>query len=267
MPLEYVTSPLLCEPTRAVGVAIAGPGSAWTSTAYATLIASTASAITLAGVTVRAGTTGVDYEIDIATGGAGSEVVVATFRGTSATATIPKPFLIVPGALYDAIGSGQRVSWRLRVSTTTTANWLVTVQVYGATGLTTVTATTKVLKVWPSAAAGISLITTTVWAYTAWTLLAVTTTAVVIPTLVVAVPLSNFDWEIELGSGIDGAQSLLTTIAGHEKSSDSPAPGRYDLIPLLSGIPADQSLWVRMRKSSTFGTAFRVAAQYYEAPL
>jgi hypothetical protein len=269
MPIEYLTEPMVEAPVDAIGVALAGPGTAWLSTAYSTLIASTATAITLAGINLRFGTTVVEVEIDIAVGGAGSEVVVGTLRAANRIGSTIWPPLIPFPFPITGIGAGQRVSCRLRVSTTTTTTFRVTLQYYASANLAAVTTTGQPSKVYPPAAAGISLTTSADWVYSAWsTLVTTTSTAIVVPTLIISPSLSAFDWEVELGMGLAGSETVLTTARGHSKaSSNVVGPANHLLIPAFDAIPAGSRLAVRMRKSGSFGGAFSVAALYYEKPL
>jgi len=78
--LLVTASPLLCVPTGAVGVSATANLSTWVSGSWVELIASTASAIVVTGVYAKNSLTGLQYEVDIGTGGAGSETTVHTVR-------------------------------------------------------------------------------------------------------------------------------------------------------------------------------------------
>lgn len=270
MPIEYVTDALVPVPASAVGGTVAGPGSAWTSTAFVELIASTATAIILAGITFRAGTTGIEVEVDIARGGAGSEVVVATLRMGNRANSANSPWIAPFPFPIDNIGSGQRVSFRVRLSTNNTGNYLVTLHYYATGSIGTITATAQPSLVYPPAGDGISIAGPgTAWQYSAWTeLVAATTAAIVIPALVILPPNSTFDWEVDLGIGIAGSEAVLTTARGHVRSTNGVlGPAWHQFIPALDNVPAGSRLAVRLRKSGTFAGATLIAAMYYGKPL
>jgi hypothetical protein len=256
-------------PADATGVTLVGPGSAWTNTSWVELIASTATAITLAGINLRFGTTVVEVEVDIGVGSVGNEVVVGTLRLANRIGATIQPVLLPFPFPITGIGAGQRVSCRMRVNSTTTTNFRVTLSYFAVANLAAVTTTSQPSKVYPPAANGISLINAVDWTYTAWTtLVATTAAAIVIPALIISPPLSNFDWEVELGIGLPGSEQVLTTARGHAKSaSNVVGPANHFLIPALDAVPAGSRLAVRMRKSGSFGGAFSVAALYYEGPL
>lgn len=269
MPIEYVTSPLLVTPVDALGLALVGPGSAWTNTAWVELIPSTATAITLAGLTVRFGDTNVELEIDVGRGAAGSEIRIATMRFGVKAGNTASPFMTPFSIPISNIGVSQRVALRMRLSSTSTATYRATLHYWATAALTTSTVTTRPLNVYPSAANGVSLSVTTDWAYTAWgELVAATTAAVLIPALIVVPPNSNFDYEVQLGLGPAGSEQPLTTVVGHSRlTNGNIAPGWHQLIPTLDNVPAGSRLSTRLRKSGTFNQATLVAVPYYELPL
>jgi len=270
MPIEYVTDALVPVPASAVGATLTGPGSAWTNTAWVELIASTATAIILAGITLRAGTTGIECEIDIGRGGGGSEVVVATLRFGNRASVAPSPILTPFPFPIDNIGAGQRVSCRLRVSTSTTTVFRPTLHYYATGTISTITTTDEPSQVYPPAADGVSIAGPgTAWQYSAWTeLVAETAAAIVIPALIIMPPQSTFDWEVELGIGLAGSEVLLTTARGHVRLTNGVlGPAWHQFIPALDNVPAGSRLAVRLRKSGVFASATLIAALYYEKPL
>src|SRR3989304_40153 len=79
------TQPQNVAPAAAAGASITPSGTAWANSAYAEVISSTGSAITVLGVIVNPGVTSVEFEMDIAKGAATSEVVVARICGSVET--------------------------------------------------------------------------------------------------------------------------------------------------------------------------------------
>lgn len=109
--------------TGANGVSLTPSTTTWGNSAYAQLVASTTDAIYLTGLQfVPAGTSGVSFEIDLATGASGSETVIHTIRGRYDTAagwiqnTFPMP---VP------VPAGTRLSTRIRKGNAVTTAWRV----------------------------------------------------------------------------------------------------------------------------------------------
>ncbi len=105
-------------PSAAVMVTITSPAVAFGNGAFVTIVAATAKAGNIINVLeVMAGTaTQIDYEIDIATGAAGSEVVIATVKDkdTATTTTVlANVHPVNPPASY---GNAVRLSARLRTS-------------------------------------------------------------------------------------------------------------------------------------------------------
>lgn len=113
----------LVMPAAAAGINPANSGGAWTSGAYSQVLASTSEAdwITGAVFTCDAASSGlVELEVDIATGGAGSETVISTvaavhFDGNSGAA----PMFLVPLPAPVAVATSTRVAVRMRSSSTT----------------------------------------------------------------------------------------------------------------------------------------------------
>lgn len=108
-----------CLPAAADGAIAVGNGVAFANSAYAQITAGEAGIIHLCGVHVLLATA-TTFEIDVATGGAGSETVIATFRGRF---TGPGGWQwpirqIIP----KAIAASTRVAVRVRLGNTTTGN-------------------------------------------------------------------------------------------------------------------------------------------------
>jgi hypothetical protein len=132
-----------CIPSAAAGVSITPSGTGWANSSFVEL----ASALSNAGIAGLAVTRGVDvtgYELDIATGGAGSETVITTLRGVRDGAGYPLVHLL--SAIYK-LSSAQRVSVRLRKNGTSTSTWAADLLYYGdvLTGIQRVTQIVKLI--------------------------------------------------------------------------------------------------------------------------
>lgn len=110
-------------PSAAAGASITPSGSNWGNSAYAQITASTASAIGITALIINAAVAG-EYEIDIATGAAASEVVKYTIPETTTLAGCQRIYL--PHPLR--IPTGTRVAVRLRKPGTDTTAWTAKIE-------------------------------------------------------------------------------------------------------------------------------------------
>lgn len=112
----------LVMPAAAAGIDPANSGVAWTSGAWSQVLASTSEDDSIIGYLAGSGTAAFwEGEIDIGTGGAGSEVVVATIPVEFAWTTNVGYSVVLPAFLPSPIEipSGTRVAVRVRSSSTT----------------------------------------------------------------------------------------------------------------------------------------------------
>lgn len=121
---KYATSAQAATADAAAFPTVAGANSSFANSAWLELIASTATAIVLSGFSRDSASVDVEYEMEIGTGAAGSEVaktLIAESQNSSGSAGgmqyLP---MMVP---YDNIGSGVRVAIRFRKTGTSTASW------------------------------------------------------------------------------------------------------------------------------------------------
>ena len=264
-------------PSAANSIAITPTGVAWTNSAYVTVLDPTPAACVLTGVILAttdgaSGAVTYDAEVDIATGAAAAEVVIATVRvrlsrvfdGTSTTVPTHVCALPIP---IDAIGAGVRVAARLRKNNTNTTAWKVAIT-YLQKPLTTTCLTTAVApKALPPAAAGITATAgSPAWASGAWVQLRAATGAALVLTGVVCGPPSANDvaYELDLGIGGAGAETVITTLrigAGNQSMLalvGLPTP--------LDAVPAATRLAVRLRCATASATMV-VSVQVLEQPL
>jgi hypothetical protein len=262
-------------PAAADSVAITPSGVAWTNSAYVTLLAATPAACVLTGVTIyttdgSASTANYDAEIDIATGAVGVEVVIATMRVavdriSTATQTGPTHGLVLPIPI-DNIGSGVRLSARLRKNNTNLTTWTVAVS-YLVKPLTSTPLMTAVAqKALPSAAAGV-LVTAnaTPWANGAWVQLrAASGAALVITGVVFGAPQTELEYELDLGTGAAAAETVITTL---RVSTDNLGLPCAVMLPTpLDNVGAGVRVAARAR-SSNASTTMVVSLMVLEKPL
>jgi hypothetical protein len=257
-------NPSLVAPSAAAGVSVTPSGTAWANSAWVEVIASTGDAIVLGGITINPAVA-VEYEIDVGVGAAGSEVVVTTIRGRSATAGAPQTIILQP--LLDNIPSGSRVSVRLRKAGTSTTAWTVKLIYYNKTnlGVGADTLTTKPLKWSPTAAAGASVtISATPWANSNWVQLIASAPANLAIAAVEFVPAAAVDFEIEFGIGAVGSEIPIGLVRGRVLSTTLGNIFTVNIAPLINSVPAGSRLAVRIRTSGTVTTAWLVSVGYYE---
>jgi hypothetical protein len=259
-------NPSLVAPSAAAGTSITPSGTSWANSGWTQVIASTADAIVLGGITINPAVA-VEYEIDVGVGASGSETVVTTIRGRSTTTGAPQTIILSP--LLDNIPSGSRVSVRLRKSGTNTTAWTVKLIYYNKTGLGTgVDAnalTTKPLKWSPTAAAGASVtINGTAWANSNWVQLIASAPTNLAIAAVEFVPAAAVDFEIEFGIGAAGSEVPIGLVRGRVLSTTLGNIFTVNIAPLINSVPAGSRLVVRIRTSGTTTTAWTVSVGYYE---
>jgi hypothetical protein len=264
-------------PSAADAVSITPAGTAWGNSAYVTLLAATPAACVLTGVTVYT-THGVsasvayDFEVDIATGAAGAEVVIATVRGynrrisASTGASGPTHAYVLPIPI-DNIAAGVRLSARLRKNNTaTTPEWFVAVTYLQHPLASTLLVTAVALKTLPAAAAGVTVTASaTPWASGAWAQLrSASGPALIVAGVVLGGPSLEAEYELDLGTGGAGSETVITTIRAAATSFGLPS---QLLLPTpLDNLAAATRLAARLRCSSASRTAV-VSLLVLEPPL
>lgn len=108
-------------PSAAAGAVITPAATAWVSSAWAQITASTAAAWVLAAATASLAAAQ-PFEFDIGVGTAGSEVVVTTLRGYVET-QVGMPMVLLLEPVLDNIASGVRVAVRMRKPGTAVTTW------------------------------------------------------------------------------------------------------------------------------------------------
>lgn len=280
MGFPTTATPVKYYPTAADGTSIASPsgGSAWTNTVYVEIIGSTPTAWLLTGVVVApAVNSGRDeWEIDLATGAASSETVIATLRGVDPSSFSAFPAVHPLRPALDVVPAGTRLAARLRRSSTTASGtWRVSLQYYEKP-FDLLDTTTLAPKWAPSAANGVTLTTVDdTWGNSAWAeVVASTAGAWTVNAIFARVTAANVfingHVEIDVGVGSVGSEVVVAThrlaiIATGEWRSAS-TPWLFGL-PIIGLIPAGSRVSVRIRGdgSRTLGQqTLLVSVGYHE---
>ncbi len=268
--MQSTTNFLFTAPAAASGVSVTPSASAWVNSSWVTLQASTDAGWVLTNLIVGPDSLAVleEFEIDVGTGAAASEVVVTTFKGI-----YEKTFYVSPGILplplpLDHIAAGQRVAVRMRKSTTSTDPWTIAAQFYKQPIDGIIQTTTTPQKVYPAAAITALVVSGAPgsWANTAWVqLMASTSTAIVIVGVVPPTGVGT-SWEVDLGIGGAGSEVALTTVRLNKNSlAGSDGPQVVPFYAPLDAIPISTRVAVRAR--SLGGGDMRFAFVYLEKPL
>lgn len=259
-------------PAAADSVSLTPSGVAWTNSAYVTLLASISSDAVLTAVHVRTTyNANVDFEVDIATGAAASEVVIATIKGWSrgqafSTGTDFTHFtLTIP---VDAIANGARLSARIRHSTTDVTAWLVAVSYYKKPIVGLLDVSAKPPKVAPAAAALTSMTgNATAWLNGTYVQVIASTAAALVVDGIIATCTSNgVEFEIDIGVGAAASEVVVHTIRG----IGAVLTGGFGYVPLsnpLDNIGSGKRVAVRARAGTAGGATCLFGMSYREKPL
>lgn len=257
MPSQSSTNAQFTAPAAAPGAAITPNATAWANSAYVDLLAATSAASVLTGIVVFP-TTNVtaQFEVDIATGAPGSEVVIATIKGKyygniawdNAYTPLPIPI--------DNIASGARLSARLRKDGSDVNLWRVAITYLKKPIVGTLQTTAQPTRVAPSAAALVTLPSGggTSWVNSAWTTLLASTATAIVVTHGIVPPTSGGEQgtDFDLGVGSAGAEVVVTTIRRRVRSQDG-GPWIITLPNPLDNIASGVRVAVRWR-GPTFQT-------------
>ena len=262
-------------PSGAVGVTVtSGFPPTWTNGAYVEVSASMAARSYLAAIVSgnhNIGATSLNVAVDVAVGTAGLEEVIATHRlfcrggaGGSESGLIP---FAVP---MDKIPANSRVSLRVRTDSTSGTNtFLLSIGYYE--GLEATHVTTKQCYELPVGSAGVSVTPSgTAWANSAWAQLTAGITTVIELALVCGYNGAlSVEYELDIGTGSAGSETVITTVAGIRKPSTAAASGTTTgpYLPRPYKLDANTRVAIRLRKEGTNTTAWAMSAEYYDDPL
>jgi hypothetical protein len=129
---DTTMKPLNAAPSAANNASVTPSGTAWNNSSWVELTAALADPSAIAGLSImepNIGATPVDVEMDIGTGGAGSETVVTTLRGGAyGNSGVALFALNLPVVL--PVTGGPRVAYRMRKTSTNTTAWSAALMYY-----------------------------------------------------------------------------------------------------------------------------------------
>lgn len=243
--------------------ALTSGSSSWADGSYVEVVASTATAIAIIGAVQFNVNNGADYEIDIATGGSGSESPIATIRDANGGITDGEPFVMwFPSPI--SVSASTRIAARMRSSDSfSTSGGVLLMYLEQPLGSSVPSSllTTSVLKVAPGAASPITLTHGTANAYGSWT--EVIASAASDMTLAGVTPTTVGDFDVELGVGSAGNEVSI----GVFKFSGGSTGAQTDtaLMPIAIGdrIPSGARVAARLR--SDVGENGAIVLNYYDS--
>lgn len=275
MPLTLLFDRQYTAPSAANSVSITPSGGAWTNSAYVTVLDPTPAACVLTGVTLYtadgSGNSIVyDAEVDIATGAAAAEVVIATVRvyvkrvfSSSQTEQTHLVLLPIP---IDNIGAGVRVAARLRKNNTNTTVWKVAITYLQKPLTSTILTTATAQKALPAAAVGATVTAgSPAWANGSWAQLrSAAGAALVVTGIVAGAPSASANYELDLGTGGAGGETVITTL--RLLTSNQSFSGVVMLPTPLDNVAASTRLAARLRCATASATMV-VSLMVLEQPL
>jgi hypothetical protein len=236
-------------------------GSAWADGAWVEVLASTPANMHMAAVSYTYAGTSASVEVELGTGTAGNEVAVGCLRDyfvSTANNSLSMAWYPVPWA----IGAGVRLAVRIR-GTQTSTHFYVRFLYYTSLDATLKTTTSPFAL--PSAATLSITPSGTAWTSTAWAELTsglgydCAIAAAVFPGYVGAV----CDLELDLGTGADGAETVITTFRSAAVSGAN--TGRLVTLPAFYQVAAGTRIAARLRTSGTNTTARTFGVVAYTA--
>jgi hypothetical protein len=234
----------LIAPSATTSIALTS-GVSWANGSFAQLLAATAAVAWLLQINFGSQPSGsADYEIDIAKGGAGSEIVIATLPYNSLGAgastgglwqyTLPSPI--------SGINSNTRLSARLRNSTGSGLTQSIAITYIENSDATNNTAST--LSVVPLAANPVSVTPNAVaWANSNYTELTPGINHEIQLAALGYKPVTGADFEFELATGSAGSETAITVLRGLSNSTG----GQNSIIGLLRNYPLIKNTRVAIR--------------------
>lgn len=269
--MQWTSSRQRVWPSAAAAVTVTPVTTAWANSAYVTLEAAAATDSVVTGLIVDPGARQ-QFEIDLATGAAGSESVFATVRcwhdavsadqGTSFGGWINFPIGL------DRVGAGDRVAVRMRKHLAANDVFTVAATYYEKPIVGDFQTTRAILKCVPSAANAQNMGgNTTPWAWSTWFEMEDSTAAGwVIPAVVMPGWNPDVEFDLQIGVGSAGNEVAYTTIKGCTGLTGG-GPSQIMLPNPLSGIPAASRVSLRIRKNGVDPNGPEIALQYFEEPV
>jgi len=274
--MQWSTTAEVTEPAGAAGATVTPNAVAWSYSAWSTIVASLGDDYVLTAIHFTPANFGTHIELEIGVGAAGLETVIAAvplycyggdgIAGASGECTIR---FAIP---IDALPTGQRVAARMRKSHASVFPWTVSISMMRKPLAGNLQTTTTRTHVTSPGAAGVSVaVSTTAWAFGAWTeIVAATSAAWVIEGATLGQGQSGgggtAEQEWQIGTGAVGAETVLTTLRTYPAGT-ADMPMYFHLRNPLAGIASGARVAARVRKSGTHATALPIKLCYRELPL
>ncbi len=276
MPLALLTEREFTIPSAADGIVLTTTGGAWTNSAFVELLSSISGASILSGFLLTpgaalSGTFDNQLEVDIATGGAGSEVVISTFRFayanflTTGGSSGSNLALTLPIGI-DNIANNARISARIRCSAASVFTFAVSLQYFSKPVSANYLTTAQPYVAIPPAANSIAITSGgSSWQNGAYVQLRTNSGAALI---LVGIVLGWVDstvgiFEIDIATGAAASEVVITTI--RFRGTFNSLPGYYLLPNSLDNIAINTRIAARIRGTAV--NILKVALNVIEKPL
>jgi hypothetical protein len=259
------TTALTSVPSAAAGNTITSDSTPWNNSSWVEFIASTSGITAIAAINNYSSNASGDVEIEFGTGTVGNEVAIGLWRvNYGNSGGIPASQHYEPPFPLGGIGSGVRVSIRVRYSAASAHNFTFKLGVYVTPSSDQVTAANEVYSCVPSAAAGVAVAAnTTAWANTGYAEL---TSGLGGSTgwygLCFDYPNTTIDGEWDIAIGGSGSEVVITTLRIAQTSTTSIGGMLASLLVAPYVIPANTRVAVRLRKSGVAAGTYDVSGLY-----
>lgn len=267
-----VSTALKLTPTGSSGVTLTASATPWTSGSWTELVASTSSpwaiGLVLIKPVVQVGSVPTSMEIDLGTGGSGSELVLTTIRWASHINNKKSPCQDRLWPLV-SVPASTRISARIRTDDSSTVECLVKLQYYDdTTGLSTVM--TNQPTVWvPAAADSLSLVCpSSAWVSSPWVEYITSTSTPIAVTQIVCdgVPTSDEN-EIDIGVGPANSEVVAGTVRfAASGSTDNGSDNTVLTLAVAQTVPLGTRVSLRARTGATGGNTLTAALGYVVTP-
>lgn len=265
--LFHLTSPNSTTPSAANNPTFAPSGTSWVFGSYQTLLSSAAVDTLIIGVSVLVQSEtslAFDWEVELATGAAGSEVTLASLPGVGSNGAInPQRHLTFPAPLK--IAAGTRVAGHVRKSNGGTNPAQIDLITVPAAYTGTLYPTSAAIACVPYGSSDTATCSATAWANGAVVELSHSMpTDALIFALKAAPDLLGWPGEYELDL-LTGASGSEVPISGIRDATGQLDPGWQEL-PAPVFVAAGTRLSVRLRSGVGAANNLKVGAVYYETP-
>src|SRR5262245_30517634 len=272
--LSILQNPQLTLPPAAANVSFTPGASGFgNNSAYVELVSSLSGGGILTGISVKttalAFGTNSSFEIDVATGAASSESIIATFGGMITGVNDSREMTVIQTVIgIDNIANNARLSARMRTDATIPQAWSVaaTYLTKPLTGAGKIQTTANVLKTAPSAATAISLTANgTAWNNGNYAEILSSTSSAIILVGIACCTANAGEYEIDIATGTAGNEVVVTTIP-RRMTSTAEFVGYVPLWLPLDNIGNGVRVAARCRSSVSSGVC-TVKLAYFGKPL